>query len=211
MESEAHPLKQSLVLLRRAREGDPGAANDLFQRYLGRVIFLVRARLREPLRDRLETMDLVQEALATACARLPQFDPKSSGAFYVWVREIVERKVKEAYKHESADKRDRAREVSLQERGSGEQEFGAWVPAVSSLHLGTFFDRRDAVARLEREIESLEAGQADAIRLWYFESLTPAEMAPRLQKSPDACRMLVARALKTLGRKMKGPEVTHAG
>jgi len=203
MSKPADPLKKSYMLLEKARAGDRDAGGELFERYLSRIIYLVRSRLEEPLRNRLETMDIVQEVLATAYVRLQEFDPRSSGAFYVWMREIVNRKVRDAYRHHFARKRSLEREVSLQKKEEGSADFQDRIPGVSSLHLGTYLDQQEAVMRLEKELENLQEGQAMALKLWYLEGLTPSEMAGRLDRSPDACRMLVARALKTLGTRFK--------
>jgi len=203
MEPSANPPRRTLLLLDRARAGDREATSALFEHYLGRVVYLVRSSLHEPLRGRIETMDIVQEALVTACTRIKEFDPKSSGAFYSWMREIVKRKINESIKYYAADKRERSKEVPIGQAGAGDHEAGEWVPAISSLHLGSYFDRMAAVQRLEAEINALDAGQREALRLWYFEGLKPAEIAKRMDRSADACRMMVARALKSLGRKFK--------
>jgi RNA polymerase sigma-70 factor (subfamily 1) len=203
MEPSANPPRQTLLLLDRARAGDRDATSALFEHYLGRVVYLVRSSLHEPLRGRIETMDIVQDALVTACTHIKEFDPRSSGAFYSWMREIVKRKVNEAVKYYSAAKRKMSKEVPIGPTGSDDSGAGEWVPAISSLHLGSYFDRVAAVQRLEEQINALEAGQREALRLWYFEGLKPAEIAERMDRSADACRMMVARALKTLGRKFK--------
>jgi len=203
MESSANPNQPTRLLLDRARAGDQAATSALFERYLGRIVYLVRSNRHESLRGQVETMDLVQEALITASTRIKKFDPKSSGAFYVWMREIVKRKINEAIKYHSAEKRIRSQEVPLDVVESDDSGPAEWVPAVSSLHLATYLDRDAAVRRLEAHMEALETGQREALSLWYFEGLKPAEIAERMDRSPDACRMMVARALKTLGRKFK--------
>jgi RNA polymerase sigma factor (sigma-70 family) len=65
------------------------------------------------------------------------------------------------------------------------------------------------VQRLEEHIEALKPDQREALKLWYFEGMKPAEIAERMDRSADACRMMVGRALKTLGRKFKESGVTN--
>jgi DNA-directed RNA polymerase specialized sigma24 family protein len=51
------------ALLQRVQIGDKGALNDLYNRYLMRVLAAVRARLGAELRGKLESCDVVQDAL----------------------------------------------------------------------------------------------------------------------------------------------------
>ena len=52
--------------------------------------------------------------------------------------------------------------------------------------------------RLERALEALTGSQRDIILLRRFEELTFPEIAARLGKSDDACRMMFARAMTAL-------------
>ena len=64
------------------------------------------------------------------------------------------------------------------------------------------------MADLESDLNTLPGAQREALELWYLEGLGPTEMAERLQRTPDACRMLVARALTALGRNRKQEAAT---
>jgi RNA polymerase sigma factor (sigma-70 family) len=52
--------------------------------------------------------------------------------------------------------------------------------------------------RLERAIEGLDPAHRDVILLRKFEELSFREIAARMGRSEDACRMLLARALAAL-------------
>jgi RNA polymerase sigma factor (sigma-70 family) len=52
--------------------------------------------------------------------------------------------------------------------------------------------------RLERAIEGLDPAHRDVILLRKFEELSFREIAGRMGRSEDACRMLLARALAAL-------------
>jgi RNA polymerase sigma-70 factor, ECF subfamily len=196
--SSAH---RTLDLLQRVRAGDRSVENALFERYTGRVLFLVRRRLHEPLRRRLESMDIVQEVFAEACVKLPEFDPLSHGAFYLWLKAIVERKILEAYRHNFRQKRSAKKEVPLQTGESGDAQGG--IPGVSDPHLATRLHQKEAVARLEHLLGGLRPSHREALVLWYFEGLNPAEIAERTGRTQDACRVMVVRALASLGRRFR--------
>ena len=51
------------ALLQRVHTGDRAALNELYNRYLMRVLAAVRARLGAELRAKLESWDVVQDAL----------------------------------------------------------------------------------------------------------------------------------------------------
>ena len=57
--------------------------------------------------------------------------------------------------------------------------------------------------RLEQALESLSEPHREVILLRKFEELSFAEIGERLGRTPDACRMLLARALTELTLKMR--------
>ena len=57
--------------------------------------------------------------------------------------------------------------------------------------------------RLERAIDALSESHREVILLRKFEELSFREIGERLGKSPDACRMLLARAMTALTLKMR--------
>jgi RNA polymerase sigma-70 factor (ECF subfamily) len=180
---------KSRTLLNLACRGDREAASALFARYQRRLLWLVRREMPGALRDRLETMDIVQETLATAYRKLAEFEPEGDGSLHAWLRRIADLKIKEAIRFHAAGK-----------RAAATDPLPSVVPGISDAHLGTRLDQQAAMAELESELDALPNAQREALELWYLEGLAPAEMAKRLDRTADACRMLVARALTTLGR-----------
>lgn len=56
----------------------------------------------------------------------------------------------------------------------------------------------EELARLEHALETLAPDQREVIVLRRLEELSFGEVAERLGRSPDACRMLFARAMTSL-------------
>ena len=62
----------------------------------------------------------------------------------------------------------------------------------------------EEISRLEAALETLSPAHREIILLRKFEELTFPEIATRLGKSEDACRMLFARAMTSLTLAMGG-------
>ncbi len=63
---------------------------------------------------------------------------------------------------------------------------------------------KEETTRLEAPLESLEPIHREVILLRKYEELTFPEIAARLGRSPDACRMLLARAMTRSRRGFAG-------
>jgi len=84
---------ESIVLIRRARDGDREAWDLLCKRYYPLWLRQYHGRLAAGLRGVLDTEDLVQSAMTQAvkeCGKLAQ-----DGAFFAWVSMIIRRKLYE--------------------------------------------------------------------------------------------------------------------
>ena len=62
--------------------------------------------------------------------------------------------------------------------------------------------------RLERALEALPDAQREVIILRKLEELTFPEIAARLGKSEDACRMMFARAMAALTLRLRAARLT---
>src|SRR5437870_13066844 len=94
------------ALLQRVQTGDTEALNELYNRYLMRVLAAVRARLGAELRGKLETWDVVQDALLASLKNVQSFDQTSEGALLNWLAKIVENRIRDQLDYFHAEKRD---------------------------------------------------------------------------------------------------------
>lgn len=92
-------------LLRRARSGEGEAWTAIFAAFAPRVRGLASMRLGRTLHDLVDCDDIVQQAMAIAFARLPQFAGASESAFVCWLAAIVESQVQDAARAAGTDKR----------------------------------------------------------------------------------------------------------
>ncbi|MFN0009257.1 MAG: RNA polymerase sigma factor [Planctomycetota bacterium] len=119
MAEECVDVSESIELVRRAQRGDRDALGRLFERYYTRVRGVVRVRLGEPLREFLESGDIVQETFAQALASFDRFEVRDEARFLDWLSRLAENRIRDAAKLRIAQKRDPARAVALDDSRSG--------------------------------------------------------------------------------------------
>ncbi len=174
------------VLLVRARGGDVEAREELFQRFLPTLRRWAHRRLPMRARDLTETSDLVQITLLRALNRMDEFESRGEGAFLGYLRHILLNVVREEVRRSG-------------QRGPHEPLAESVVSPGSSVVeqiVGL-----DQMERYQEGLEQLTEAQQQAVILRVEFGFTYAQIAEALEKSsPDAARMLVARAFVELAR-----------
>ncbi|HSC27100.1 MAG TPA: sigma-70 family RNA polymerase sigma factor [Vicinamibacterales bacterium] len=175
--------------IRAAQEGSPTAIEQLYERSAPKLLAYIRLRMGRSLRSRLESRDILQAAMLKSFERLDEFRGTHTGSLMAWLAKIAEREIADRADFYRRQRRDAAREEPLEE--------GREVPAaVRSALSQAIADER--TEQLEEAIESLSDAHREIILLRKFEELSFPEIAARLGKSEDACRMLLARAMTAL-------------
>ena len=188
---------QHLVAL--AREGDEPALNQLCSVYGERVRRIIRFRLDQKLRPKLDSVDVVQDALILAMDGLKDFTYKNEGDFLRWLSKIAENRLRDILDKFHADKRDIHREIPFREEGSSTD--GGFIGAagpVANTTPSVVVCKKEALDRLEKALDELKPQYKEVIVLKRIEGLSHAEIAERLDKNTGAVRMLLARAMAAL-------------
>jgi RNA polymerase sigma-70 factor (ECF subfamily) len=182
-----------------AKYGDKSALNQLYRAYAERVRWMVRLNMSNELRAKLESMDLVQDALIHALQGLGDFTYKNEGDFVRWLSKIAQNALRDNLDKLHADKRDIRREVALGGYGptTGGRRLGAPVP-IDSTTPSVIMSKREDLAKLENALDVLKPEYREVIVLTKIEGLSYREIGDRLGKSADAVRMLVSRAMAAL-------------
>ena len=176
-------------LVRSAAAGDADALEALYARVAPRVLTFVRMRLGRTLRGRLDSRDILQATLLKSFERFGEFQGAGQPALMAWLSRIAEREILDR-----ADYHQRARRSPLREAAPGDAEaVEARVTSVLSRMI-----RDERAERLERAMAALSDAHREIILLRKFQELPFRDIAARLGKSEDACRMLLARALSAL-------------
>jgi RNA polymerase sigma-70 factor, ECF subfamily len=184
-------------LLSRAREGSADALGELLASCGGRLLALIRLRLGPALRREVESRDVLQATLLKGLERFEQFGGTERRALGAWLARIAVNEIRDLADYHGRQRRDGRRRVSIE----ATPEAAQLAEHVRSQTSRIALDERQAL--LERALEGLAPEQREAIILRRFEELSYAEMGERLGRSPDACRMLHARALAALTSSMR--------
>lgn len=179
-------------LFEEARLGEADALGAFFDRCARKLLPLIRLKMGRSLRSDLESRDILQAVLMKSFERLGQVhDP---GAVMGWMARMAENEIRDRADYGSRQRRDAARRVPL-DTGA------AAIPAPVRQALSQAILNEQA-ERLARALESLPDAQREIIVLRKLEELSFHEIAVKLGKSDDACRMAFARAMAALTLKM---------
>jgi len=186
--------EDTLSLIERAQLGDRAAMNALYERYSQRVLVIVRSRLGQRLRRKMESCDLVQSVLLASFRDFNKFEYRGEKAFLRWLSRIVENRIRDKRDFFSARKRDVAREEPLEREERRESRFIAGSEPTPSRRLVL----SEQLLQLERAMDRLPSEYREIIIRAKHEGMSLEEIAEAMGRSKDAARMLLARALTRL-------------
>ena len=181
------------ALLDKARSGDRPALDEIFRRCGGRLLALIRLRLGPEMRRRVESRDLLQDVLVKACERADQLHASSETSLMGWLVRIAENEIRDQAVFHRRQRRDNRLEVAIDDHRTTAGGLVGNVRSATSRLV-----QAERAERLERALEELSVEQREVVLLRRFEELGYGEIGRRLGKSPDACRMLYARAMAAL-------------
>jgi RNA polymerase sigma-70 factor (ECF subfamily) len=186
------------ALLRRAREGDESAFQELYERHAARLKARIARRLRGGLRRKVDESDVLQDAYVVALRRLATFEDRGEGSFGAWLAQIVENRVRETVRHyDEADKRALDREVTRGARPrSG--EFRGRVTSPSQRMMG-----REMQARIDAALARMPPDYREVLRLLQLQQQSLDETARRMNRSVAAVQKLYERALARLAGELE--------
>jgi len=185
------------------REGGQGPLDALLEENHSRLLAWIQRRLGRGLRPHLEARDVLQITLMRAFRSIGQFRGESRESLLSWLTSIAKNVIRDEVDYFLRQRRCIHKTVSL---GSepGLAPLDTRCPA-------RLLIAREEADRLERMLQSLDRRQREVIVLRNYEELSFREIGERLGKSPDACRMLLARGLRTLARKLASGEASSRG
>ena len=191
-------LEQTRRWIDAARAGQREAYEELFR--LHREDLTREARRLGAGHGRLDSSDVVQEALADAVREFDSFEYCGEGSFRRWLHKILENRVRTAWKHAHAQKRDARREVDW---GHPTETAVSGVDGVASLADSGVSPtaaarRREQECELSAALERLSPDHREVIRLVKLRELSLADVAGVMGRSENAVKKLLARALLEL-------------
>ena len=185
-------------VLARAKAGSTGALDALYARCAPRLLALIRLRMGRSLRAKLESRDILQATLLKSFQQIRELRGADSASLMAWLARIAENEIRDQADFHGRRRRDAAREAALDDEAV---QVAAQMRSPLSGAILT-----EQAERLEAAIETLAPDHREIILLRKFEERPFADIAQRLGRSEDACRMLLARAMAALTIKLAEPD-----
>jgi RNA polymerase sigma-70 factor (ECF subfamily) len=186
-------------LLQRLRVGDRAALDALLERDLDWIRGYVRRRLGPALRARLESADVVQEAVVEFLRHGPPFVVSDQQQFRRLTARVVENVIGHQYDWFTAQRREMQRDRPLPSDDVIDLDARRTAGGSPSQEV----QRREREACVRLGLELLEAPDREAILLREWGGRSLAEMGTELGITEDAARMRYNRAVRRLARKVR--------
>ena len=159
---------------------------------------LARLHLDPRLRGKFDPSDAVQQTLLKAHENLGQFRGQGEAELLAWLRRILANTMTDALRQFGRDKRDVAREESLEaaveDSARSFQALLATPPSSPSQQAM----RHEDLLRLARALEELPEEQRAVVELHHLQGRSVADIARDLGRSEAAVAGLLRRGLKKL-------------
>ena len=201
--------EKTTELLERAKTGDDAAVNDLMEKHRDSLRHLVRMRLDQKIRQRVDVSDVVQDVLIEANRRIEGYLENPAMAFHLWLRQIAKDRIIDAHRrHRASARRSVDREQAMAvPRGYdhssillanqlGDQEL---TPAAQAL-------QKEMASRVESAIAEMDEGDSEIIIMRHYENLSNQEIAQALGLTEPAASMRYLRAIRRLRSLMEASE-----
>ncbi|MDJ0976529.1 MAG: sigma-70 family RNA polymerase sigma factor [Planctomycetota bacterium] len=196
MQSAVRSTHITESLVARAKAGEREAYNRLFALAADRALLFIRCRLGPRLRERLQSMDVLQEAYVEAHRAFERFEYRGDDAFAAWLCRLIENKIRGLADFHGAQKRT-PKGQQLPVSIVLERERADRTGPVTAV------DRSAARERMANALDTLEPDQREVVLLRYFQDRTLQQIADVMGKSEAGVRRLLGKATRTLGRALK--------
>ncbi len=168
------------------------------ERYRSYLRLLARLQLAPHLRGKLDPSDAVQQTLLQAYQSLDQFRGKKTHELAAWLRQILARTLAMAVRDYTRDKRDVAREQSLEQAlAESSSRIEAWLVAEQSSPSDQLV-RQEQLLRLSEALAELSEDQRQAVELHHLQGCSLVEVGRQMDRSKEAVAGLLFRGIKKL-------------
>jgi RNA polymerase sigma-70 factor (ECF subfamily) len=181
----------------------PDAALERFRHYL---MLLARVQLGRQAQGKFEPSDVVQQTLLDAHRQRAQFRGTTDAERAAWLRQMLAFNLADALRHLGREKRDAARERSLeQELEQSSMRLGSWL-AAEQASPSEHAVRHEEAVRIAEVLARLPEANREAVVLRYYEGLALDAISARLGRTPAAVAGLLKRGLKQLREALREAE-----
>lgn len=181
------------ALVQRARDGDIEAREALMQAHLPALRGFVRLRLGRALRNREESVDLVQSICGDALADMERFEYRGPESFKQWLMQRAENKIRSRGRFWGRAKRSGVREI-----GQGSDDMSDLREVAHGFTPSRNAAGREELEQLENAFLELSEDDRRVILLSRVAGLDHASVAAEMDRTVLATRSLLSRALAKL-------------
>jgi RNA polymerase sigma-70 factor, ECF subfamily len=195
------------VLLSDAARGDASAVRSLLEQHRDRLVRMIALRLDRRLAPRLDPSDVVQEALADAAKRLPDYLRDRPMPFYPWLYRLAADRLAVTHRnHITSAVRAVGREERIDGPGHNDVTVTRLVDrlAANDTTPGRRAARAERRRLLKTAIEQLHQADREVLGLRYLDQLAFEEIAAVLEIGLSAVKMRHMRALERLRVVLEG-------
>jgi RNA polymerase sigma-70 factor (ECF subfamily) len=191
--------------IRAAREGDRAATGPLLAAYRNYLTVLADAAIGPRLQTKVDASDVAQETLLKAHNGFPDFRGATEAELVAWLRRVLAHVVADQVRRYAGTEgrrvsRERSIEDPIERSAAALRDVlpgDLTSPSVAA-------SRREAGAALADALAALEPDHRRVIVLRNLEERSWTDVAAAMGRSPDAARMLWARALTRLRPLLEG-------
>ena len=190
--------------IRLAREGQDQVLGELLDAHRNYLRLLAASCLHREMRGKADPSDVVQVTLLKVHENFRHFRGTTELEWMSWLRKILVNRLTDFQKGFDRERRSVNREQSLEsvlDRSSAMLRKLGPAPGPSPSQEA---QRREAAALVADAIAELEPEDRDVVILRNLHELDWNAIGERTGRSPDAARMLWARAMQRVGGLLKG-------
>lgn len=185
----APPQEATISLIRRVRDGDAQAQDQLLRRFLPVLRRWARGRLPKRVRDLQETEDIVQVALLNSLRRIDHFASETPGAFLLYLRTALLNEIRD--------------EIRRHRRRPEFQEIDGDLDRLETAAPVAELAGSDSFAAYQHALATLPKRQQELLLMRIEFGMSYAEIAAEVGGKPDAARMMIGRSIAMLAQALK--------
>jgi RNA polymerase sigma-70 factor (ECF subfamily) len=192
-------------LLDRVLKGDAAAIAVLLQAYRDRMRQAIAIRMDARLARRVDPSDVIQEALITAAARLPDYAVNRPIALYPWLRQIAMERLIDIQRRHSALKRDVRRECELPLTDQSISQLASQFVDQKESSPTQGIDHQEQREAIYKALQSLSPVNREILVMKYLEGMPNPEIADALSLTEASVKARQRRALQKLHETISKP------
>ncbi len=185
--------ERTAILVDHAKRGDRQAFDRLLARFQERLRSTVEGWSRFQVGSNVEVDDVLQETFLRAFQSLERFEWQGEDSFFRWLCGVAKRALAQA----------------IQDWRKIQGTASPPSAAASGATQTTMSRRVERFERLEEALQSLTPEYREVLVLSRVEGLKANEIAGRMNRSPNAVKHLIARALRELRDRFGDTESLH--